>query len=430
MLSKAQMLDMLKADVVPALGCTEPVCVALSAADAAKAIGGTIEKIDVKVNANIYKNGMSAGIPNFHTVGLHYAAAIGAVLKNPEKRLELLHDLNKTAATEADSLVAKGIVSVTIDEEQTGLYVRSEVTTDKGVGVSITKDAHTNIFLTKVNDEVVFEKEASVASSDNQLIDHLKEMTFAQIRQLVDSATEEELAFMLDGVAMNEALSDYSLHNEIGIGIAKTFRENMGGALLSNDLMNRIMMRVMSAAENRLDGCPYPTMSSAGAGTKGLVVILPISETAKEIGATKEKTVKALAFGHLINRYINAYVGKLAAVCSCCMASSTAACAGMTWLLGGNDEQIGYAVRNMTGTITGMICDGGKVGCAMKVSTSSVAAFVNAIMAVHNVALRVSDGICADTPEQCVKNIGQIANPGMVRTDKEILDIMLHKGQV
>ena len=427
MLNKAQMLEMLKADVVPALGCTEPVCVALSAADAAKAVGGVIEKIEVKVNANIYKNGMSAGIPNFHTVGLHYAAAIGAVLKNPEKRFELLQDLNKAAVDEVDSLIASGIVSVTIDEEQTGLYVRSEVTTNKGVGVSVTRDAHTNIVLTKVNDSIVFEKELSSSSSDNQLIDSLKEMTFAEIRNLVDSATEEELSFMLDGVAMNEALSDYSLEHEIGIGIAKTFRENMGGNLLSNDLMNRIMMRVISAAENRLDGCPYPTMSSAGAGTKGLVVILPISETAKAVGATKEQTVKALAFGHLVNRYINAYVGKLAAVCSCCMASSTAACAGMTWLLGGNEAQIGYAVRNMTGTITGMICDGGKVGCAMKVATSSVAALTSAILAVNNVALRVTDGICAETPEQCVKNIGQIANPGMVKTDKEILDIMMNK---
>ena len=427
MLSKAQMLEMLKTDVVPALGCTEPVCVALSTADAAKAVGGVIQKIEVKVNANIYKNGMSAGIPKFHTVGLHYAAAIGAVLKNPEKRLELLQDLDEEVINEVDCLVSSGKVSVSIDEAQTGLYVRSEVTTDKGVGVSVTKDAHTNIILTKVNDSIVFEKELSSSSSDNQLIDSLKEMTFAEIRTLVDSATEEELSFMLDGVAMNEALSDYSLEHEIGIGIAKTFRDNMGGKLLSNDLMNQIMMRVISAAENRLDGCPYPTMSSAGAGTKGLVVILPISETAKAVGATKEQTVKALAFGHLVNRYINAYVGKLAAVCSCCMASSTAACAGMTWLLDGNDEQIGYAVRNMTGTITGMICDGGKVGCAMKVATSSAAALTSAMLAVNNVALRVTDGICAETPEQCVKNIGQIANPGMVKTDKEILDIMMKK---
>ena len=427
MLTKEQMISMLKSDVVPALGCTEPVCVALAAADAAHAIGGKIEKIEVKVNANIYKNGMSAGIPNFYTVGLHYAAAIGAVLKNPERKLELLQDVTEEVVGEVRKLIAAEAVEVTIDESQTGLYVNCTVTTENGTGLTIIKGAHTNIILTKVNDNVVYEKEMQSASGDDSVIEMLKNMSIAEIRALVDEATEEELEFMLDGVSMNEALSDYSLTKEIGIGAAKVFRENIGTELIGNDLMSRIMMRVMSAAENRLDGCPYPTMSSAGAGTKGLVVILPISETAKTIGASKEKTVKALAFGHLLNRYINAYVGKLAAVCSCCMASSTAACAAMTWLLGGDDEQIGFAIRNMTGTITGMICDGGKVGCAFKVSTSSAAALTNAIMAVNQVALRVSDGICAATPEQCIKNIGQIANPGMVQTDREILDIMLKK---
>lgn len=427
MLTKEQMLAMLRADVVPALGCTEPVCVALAAADASKAIGGTVSKINVKVNANIYKNGMSAGIPNFHTVGLHYAAAIGAVLKNPERQLELLQDVTEDTVAMVNRLVEDSAVSVTIDETQTGLYVNCEVYTENGTGLTIIKGAHTNIILTKVNDAVLFEKEMKSASGDDSVVEALKNMTIAEIRTLVDSASEEELAFMMDGVAMNEALSDYSLTHEIGIGAAKTFRENIGTKLIGDDLMSRIMMRVMSAAENRLDGCPYPTMSSAGAGTKGLVVILPISETAKVLGVSKEKTVKALAFGHLLNRYINAYVGKLAAVCSCCMASSTAACAAMTWLLGGNDEQIGFAIRNMTGTITGMICDGGKVGCAFKVSASSAAALTNAIMAVNQVALRVTDGICADTAEQCIKNIGQIANPGMVQTDKEILDIMLKK---
>ena len=427
MLTKEQMLTMLKGDVVPALGCTEPVCVALAAADAAHAIGGTVEKVCVKVNPNIYKNGMSAGIPKFHTVGLHYAAAIGAVLQNPERKLELLQDMTSEASACVDKLVEAGDVSVSIDESQTGLYVKCEVITNQGIGQSIIRGAHTNIILTKKNDEIVFEKEMTAASGDDSVVEELKSMKISEIRQLVDSATEDELAFMLDGVAMNEELSDYSLDHEIGIGAAKVFRQNMGTELIGNDLMSRIMMRVMSAAENRLDGCPYPTMSSAGAGTKGLVVILPISETAKTIGASKEKTVKALAFGHLLNRYINAYVGKLAAVCSCCMASSTAACAAMAWLFGATDEQIGFAIRNMTGTITGMICDGGKVGCAFKVSASSSAALTNAMMAVNQVALRTSDGICAETPEQCIKNIGQIANPGMLQTDKEILDIMLKK---
>ena len=158
MLTKEQMLTMLKADVVPALGCTEPVCVALAAADASKAIGGKVTKIDVKVNANIYKNGMSAGIPNFYTVGLHYAAAIGAVLKNPERKLELLQDVTAEVVEEVNSLIETGAVRVSIDEAQSGLYVYCEVQTDCGMGISNIRGAHTNIVLTKVNDDIISKK--------------------------------------------------------------------------------------------------------------------------------------------------------------------------------------------------------------------------------------------------------------------------------
>jgi L-cysteine desulfidase len=226
---------------------------------------------------------------------------------------------------------------------------------------------------------------------------------------------------------MNESLAAYSESQEVGVGIAQNLRKEINAGLLANDLANKIVLQVSSAAESRLDGCPLPTMSSSGAGTKGLVVILPVSETAKAIGASKLKTVQALAFAHLVNRYINAYVGKLSPMCSCVMCSSTATSAGITWLLGGNDEQITYAIRNMCGTVTGMLCDGGKVGCALKVSTGSFAALMSAIHAVNNVALRVSDGICAETAEQCIKNMARIGNQGMKATDAEILAIMTTK---
>lgn len=197
--------------------------------------------------------------------------------------------------------------------------------------------------------------------------------------------------------------------------------------MLKNDLLTRIMLKVSSAAESRLDGCPLPTMSSSGAGTKGLVVILPVSETADALGVSMEKKVRALAIAHLVNRYINAYIGKLSPMCSCVMASSTAASVGIAYLLGGSDEQLGYAVRNMSGTVTGMICDGGKVGCAMKVATGSSAALLCALTAVHDAPLRVSDGICAETPEDCIRHMAQIGNQGMAQTDKEIIHIMEQK---
>ena len=427
MLTKEEMLTLLKEDVVPALGCTEPVCVAICAAQAAQAIGGELEKIEVQVNANIYKNGMSAGIPNFNKVGLKYAAALGACLKNPEKRLELLQEVTDCIRTAVEELVNKKAVSVSIDEAEKGLYVRSVVTTSLGTGECIIRDGHTNIVLIKKNEQVVFEKKSEAQKQENSLVDALVKMSIVEIKELVESATEEELLFMLEGVEMNEMLAAYSEENKMGVGIADTWRKNIGGSLLADDLMSRILLKVSSAAESRLDGCPYPTMSSSGAGTKGLVVILPISETADAIGASREKKVKALAFGHLVNRYINAYIGKLSAMCTCAMASSTAAAAAMAWLLGGTKEQIGAAIRNMTGTITGMICDGGKVGCAMKVSMTSVAALMSAMTAVNDAKLRVSDGVCATTPEECIQNIAKISNPGMLQADKEILDIMLQK---
>ena len=232
---------------------------------------------------------------------------------------------------------------------------------------------------------------------------------------------------MLDGVEMNERIADFGIKNEVGVGITKTFQGTLGTEYLSDDIMTRIMMKVIAAAEGRLGGCLYPSMSSSGAGTKGLVVILPIAEVAKAINASKEMTVKAIAFGHLMNRYINEYVGKLAATCSCSMASATAASAAITWILGGGDQEIGYAIRNMTGTVTGMICDGGKVGCALKVSMAASAGYTNALLAAKGTVLRVSDGICSETPEDCIKNMGIVGNLGMAQADQKILEIMLDK---
>lgn len=422
------MIELLKKDVVPALGCTEPVCVALAAANAGSVIEGNIESVDVKVNAGIYKNGMSAGIPNCKEVGLNWAAAIGVVLKNPEKSLELLADLTPELLERAEELLSGEKVSVSVKEDEKSLYVKCVIKTELGESICLIQDAHTNVVLLKKDEQILFEKEklASKGSSD-QLIDDLIHMKISEIRELVSEATEEELEFILDGVKINELLAMYSEEHDVGVGIADVLRKEKNIALLGDSLMNRILLKVSSAAESRLDGCPLPTMSSSGAGTKGLVVILPVSETAKEIGASKVQTVKAIAFAHLVNRYINAYIGKLSPMCSCVMASSTAAAAGITYLLGGTDEQIGHAIRNMSGTVTGMICDGGKVGCAMKVSMGSMAALVSAITAVNGAALRVSDGICAETPEECIKNMARIGINGMAQTDKEILNIMIEK---
>ena len=424
-MTKEQMLELLRKDVVPALGCTEPVCVALCAAKAGTVLEGTLESISVEVNPGIYKNAMSAGIPGCSMVGIPWAAAIGAHLKNPDKGLQLLADITPDILSAAETLITTGKVMVTPKNDEKSIYVKCTLRAVNEEVICITRNAHTNIiFLSRNGKTLLAKNAASAAASDDSLVDALKELTIAEIRQLVCSATIEELDFMMDGVAMNEDLAAYSESNPVGIGLAGVLRSPSAASILGSDLVSKITYAVTSAAESRLDGCPLPTMSSSGAGTKGLVVILPISETAKATGADRLQTVRAVAFGHLVNRYINAYVGKLSPMCSCVMCSSTAAAAGIAFLLGGTDEQIGHTIRNMSGTVTGMICDGGKVGCAMKVATGSFAALTSALHAVNGVALRVSDGICAETPEQCIKNMASIGINGMKDTDQEILRIM------
>ena len=427
-MGKQTFIDLLKRDVVPALGCTEPVCVALCTATAASHLSAAVSEVTVSVNSGIYKNGMSAGIPNCAEVGLHYAAALGASLKNPQKGLELLADVTEDTLRQAQSLLDSGKVQVTLDASQKGLYVKATLRAGEDICTCLIRDAHTNVVSIEKNGEVLFEKAITGgASGGDPAVDALTRMTIAQIRAMVDTCTEEELAFLMDGVEMNEALAAYSETRSSGIGIADALRQEIGGELLANDLLSRVLLQVSSAAESRLDGCPLATMSSSGAGTKGLVVILPVSEAAKAIGASREATVKALALAHLINRYINAAIGKLSPMCSCVMASSTAASAAICYLLGGTDAQIGWAIRNMSGTVTGMICDGGKVGCALKVSTGSAAAVLCAVTAVRNAALRVSDGICAETPEDCIRNMARIGTEGMSATDATILSVMQSK---
>ncbi len=427
-MNKKEILSLLRADVVPALGCTEPVCVALCAACAGTALTEPLRGVEVQVNPGIYKNGMSVGIPHCSSVGLNHAAALGALLKNPEKKLELLSDITPEILERAGALVASGAVSVTMDPQQKVLYVRCTLRSDREEVVCIIRNAHTNIVSLTRNGEVLLEAgETAGSGAAADPAEELKEMPIAGIRALAEECSEEELSFLYDGVEMNEALAAYSETTPTGVGIADTLRGRLGSPLLANDLMNRILLKVSSAAESRLDGCPLPTMSSSGAGTKGLVVILPVSETALALGASREKTLRALAFAHLLNRYINAHIGKLAPMCSCVMSSSTAACAAIAWLLGGDDRQIGHAIRNMCGTVTGMICDGGKVGCALKVATGSAAALMCALTAVNGAALRVSDGICAETPEDCIRNMARIGNRGMTNVDMEILKIMEEK---
>lgn len=408
MLTRKECIQLLKQDVTPALGCTEPVCVALCLANAAKVLDEKIVSIDVDVNIGIFKNGMSAGIPNFDHVGLNYAATLGAFLKNPEKGLKLFEDIDDSIKEKVYKFKQ---VQVHVDSTQTNLYVKGTVHTQNQTSTCIIQDEHTNVVFLSKNDEILIDNKNTVSKRSN-LIQDLRKMSISDIVDLVNDLDSKDIEFLYDGVKMNLELADYAKKHNLA---------------LSSSFSSNLISTLTCAIEARLSGCPLNTMSSSGAGTKGIALILPIHIVAREQQISKEKELKALALGHLLNRYVNSYIGKLSPMCTCVMASSTACSAALVYMFGGNKNQIGYAIKNMTGTVTGMICDGGKVGCSLKVTTGTLSALLCAKTALNNAPLKNSDGIVASTPEKCIQNIAYLSKVGMKDVDTTIVEIMEKK---
>jgi len=426
---KDMVIGTLEREVVPAMGCTEPVAVSLGCAKAREAAAGKygLKSLDIKVSANIYKNGMGVGVPGTNgEIGLAIAAALGVTGGHSEKGLNLLSDIDEEALAEAKKMVESGMVHIEESDVKDGVYVDSVLTYEKGFARSIIKSRHDRFIKVETDEGVIFE-ESSEPGVKKDTFDNgaIYEMTIKELIELIESMSLEDLAFMLDGIKMNKKISFTAMDNEIGMGIGYKYKKKLENGELSDDLLNRAMVYTASGADARMSGISMPVMSSSGSGNHGLTATLPLAAYASLNEVSDEKLCKALAISHMVTSYIKRYTGRLSALCGCGVAAGTAVSGALVWIMGGTQEQIEGAISNMIASISGMVCDGAKLGCALKLVTASSSAVYFANMAMDGIIVPQYNGLVGKTVEESIKSMGKLAADGMVITDKVILKRMV-----
>lgn len=426
-----QIIELINREVKPALGCTEPIAVALAVAKAVEILesGTAFNRLDapfrinVAVSGNILKNGMGVGVPGTGMVGLHIAAALGAVCGKSEYGLEVLHDLDDRSIARAKGIVADSQVEISIADTPHKLYVSATVILDGRSANAVIEDSHDRIVKTMLGEEVLSDNEDDGADGAQQASDC--DITVQEIIKFAEKAEYDDIKFILGDKKLNLALAKEGLNGCYGLCVGRTIMRNHGKAF-GDSFLTYAMALTAAASDARMAGCTLPAMSNSGSGNQGITVSMPVIAYAEHYNLDDEKLSRALILSNLVAIHIKHYLGPLSALCGCVVASTGAAC-GITWLKGGNYWQICATIKNMIGNITGMVCDGAKVGCAMKVASGVSSAIQSSMLALDNHFASEHDGIIDSDIEQTIKNLGRIGSVGMEHTDEVILDIMLCK---
>ncbi len=414
-------LNTLKNEVAPAMGCTEPVAVALAVAKAKELMQGSIEleKIQISVSPNIYKNGLAVGIPGTREVGLVIAAALGYISGKSENDLKVLSTVNENDLLLAKQLISNGFISLDIKDTSNKIDIDVSIQAANQTSRAVIMHRHNQFVYLSSNDQILLDD----MSSDNCKIDHnpLYDISISDIVATIEIMPFESLAFLIEGATMNRSMAEYGLTHEAGMNVGRTL---MKSNIYGDDLSSRAMILTASASDARMDGVSLPVMSSNGSGNNGLTAILPIVAYKELYEIDESHLARAIAMSHIVNSYIKNAIGRLSALCGCGVAAGTGASVGLAWLMGATKEQINSTVKNMLANTSGMICDGAKVGCALKLATSASAAVQSAILATADICVPTFNGIIGDTVERTIDNLRILSNEGMMKTDEVMLGIM------
>ena len=436
---EAEIIELIRKEVKPALGCTEPIAVALAVAKAMEIIEEKCSPaeswrkdegyhLEIAVSGNILKNGMGVGIPGTGMVGLHIASALGAACGRSSFGLEVLHDLDEESISCAKKMVEEKKVSVVLAETDHKLYVKASVICDGGhCAHAVIQDDHDRIVETGYDGEVLITaSEAKDCACDDQKTTLDYHLTVKEILEFATNVEYKDIEFILESRTLNLALAEEGLKGTYGLKVGHSISTLDNKEVFGSDFLCYAMSLTAAASDARMAGCTLAAMSNSGSGNQGITVTMPIIAYALRYGTDDEKLARALVLSHLIAIHIKGYLGKLSALCGCVIASTGSSC-GLVYLRGGDYEQVCASIKNMIGNITGMVCDGAKVGCAMKVASGVSSALQSAVLAREGICISEHEGIIEKDIEKTIQNLGKIGSVGMQNTDSMILDIMVCK---
>ena len=424
-MTNEQIIALIQREVVPAIGCTEPVAVALCTSYAAEALGARPERIDVRLSANILKNAMGVGIPGTGMTGLPIAVALGALIGKSAYGLEVLKDVNPPAVADARAWLAGNPLSIGLtDESDEMLYIDVRCFAGGRDSRAIIAREHTKlVFLSgpcagtiDVRDQLG--KEAEIPEEDG--------LTLRRVFEFATTAPLADLEFINESRRLNEAAAEEALKGNYGHELGKTLSRPLGKGIMGDSIFSHIISATSCACDARMAGAMIPVMSNSGSGNQGIAATLPVVVFARENHNTEEELTRALVLSHLTAIYIKQSLGRLSCLCGCVVASTGSSC-GMTYLMGSGYEQVSYSVKNMIANLAGMVCDGAKPSCALKVSSGVSTAVLSAMLAVQNHSVSCYEGLIEDDVDRCIRNLTRLGSIGMQETDKMVLDIMTHK---
>ena len=421
---RAKIIALINREVVPAIGCTEPIAVALCTARAAELLDTQPEKIEVRLSANILKNAMGVGIPGTGMIGLPIAVALGALVGRSEYRLEVLRDVTPEAVGRGARYIDEKRVCISLKEDiAEKLYIEVEASAGERRAVAVIAGGHTAFVYLERDGEVLLDKRtASVAEEEAGEVP----LTLRRVWDFAMTAPLDELRFILETRRLNKAAAEQAFAGEFGHCLGRTLRCERERKIMGDSIFSRILSYTSAACDARMAGAMIPVMSNSGSGNQGIAATLPVVVYAEETHASEEQMIRALTLSHLTVIYIKQSLGRLSALCGCVVAATGSSC-GITYLMGGGYGQAAAAVKNMIANLTGMICDGAKPSCAMKLTSGVSTAVLSAMMAMDGHCVTPVEGIIEEDVDKCIRNLTAIGRDGMNETDSLVLRIMTNK---